>query len=92
MSGQGERHEHRLSMKGRQELFVGGVNEVDRFDEASVVLRTSEGELTVEGDELKIGTLDTDKGVVSVSGRINGIFYTSEDTGEKKGLFKRIFG
>ena len=83
---------HELIMKQRREINVCGVKDIESFDETGAVMQTVDGILTVEGEELKIGTLDTDRGVVSVSGRINGIFYTSEDTGEKKGLFKRIFG
>jgi sporulation protein YabP len=91
MNGQTEKQKHEIVLKNRRELTVQGVQEVDSFDENSAVLNTVVGELTVEGEELKIGTLDTEKGVVTVSGRINGVFYSEDQPKEKRGIFKRIF-
>jgi sporulation protein YabP len=91
MNGQTEKQKHEIVLKNRRELTVQGVQEVDSFDENSAVLNTVVGELTVEGEELKIGTLDTEKGVVTVSGRINGVFYSADQPKEKRGIFKRIF-
>ena len=52
----------------------------------------ADGTLTVEGEELKIGTLDTERGEVSLSGKINGLFYSDDGhSSEKKGLFSKMF-
>ena len=90
MSGQ-DRQEHEIFVNQRQEMSVRGVKDIDSFDETGAVLQTVEGELTVEGSELKIGILDTDKGVVTITGKINGIFYSGENTQEKKGIISRFF-
>ena len=34
---------HRLTLEGREKLTVGGVEDVERFDELSVVMRTVAG-------------------------------------------------
>lgn len=82
--------EHKLVLVARNELMLSGVEEVIGFDEENVHVRSSEGELYVEGNEIKIGTLDTESGNVTLSGRIDAIYYISEHGGKKKrGIFAR---
>ena len=90
MNGQTEKQHHEFTVNMRREMKIEGVREVDRFDETEVVLRTAGGEMTVEGSELKIGVLDTQKGLVTLSGRIDGVFYSAENTVEKKGFLGRL--
>ena len=82
---------HDILLKQRREMSLCGVTDIESFDESGAVLRTTEGELTIEGEDIKIGTLDTDKGLVSVTGRINGIYYTDDRVIEKKGIISRLF-
>ena len=79
-----------LSLKGRREMSISGVEEMLEFDEENVRMRSVDGELVVEGNEIKIGTLDTDRGIVTLCGKINGIYYTVEPEREKKGFFGRL--
>ena len=79
-----------ISLKGRREMTICGVEEVVEFDEESVRLKSVDGELFVEGNDIKIGALDTDRGIVELSGRINGVYYTAEPDREKKGFFGRL--
>ena len=75
----------------RQKLEVSGVDEVIRFDDNFALLKTTCGELNIEGKNIKIGVLDTDKGLVSLEGEIDGIYYTNENKQQKSGLFGRFF-
>ena len=78
-------------LKDRARLDVDGVSDVVSFDEAVVILRTALGGMTVEGDGLHITRLDLEKGLLSLEGRIGGIFYTGESgTGKKGGFFSRL--
>ena len=86
-----ERQLHELVMKQRREMMICGVKDIESFDETGAVMQTVDGMLTVEGEELKIGTLDTDAGVVSVTGRISGLYYTDERSTEKKSIISRLF-
>lgn len=79
-----------IILRGRSELTVGGVEEVINFDEEGVRLKSVDGEMIIEGNDIKIGTLDTDRGVVSMRGRINGIYFASDPDKQKKGLFGKI--
>ena len=91
MNGQTERSVHEFSVKQRKEMQVLGVKDIDSFDETGAVLRTTEGIMTVEGNELKIGVLDTERGIVTVSGKINAVFYSGDNTEEKRGIISRLF-
>ncbi len=71
-------------------MSITSVIEVINFDEESVRLCTSDGELLIEGTDIKIGTLDTERGVVKLTGNINGIYYVSEPSSEKKGFFGKL--
>ncbi len=91
MSGQTDKKEHEFIVKKRREMRVSGVTDIDSFDENGTVLQTVNGLMTIEGETLKIGELDTEKGIVTVSGKINSIYYSSDEKIEKKGLISRIF-
>lgn len=85
-----DKREHEIHITKRGFMSVSGVEEVVSFDESSVTLISVEGELVVEGEGIKIGALDTDRGVVTLSGRIDGFFYVSEEKNEKRGFFSRF--
>ena len=78
---------HNITVNDRKHLNVDGITEVISFDEASVCLTTLCGDLYIDGTELHITTLDTDRGVVSVDGNIAAIYYARESAKEKRSLF-----
>jgi sporulation protein YabP len=80
-----------LQLTMRKHLDVNGVIDVIRFDDAAVVLQTVCGELTIEGGGLKMSVLDKDKGIVSLDGQVDSIYYSEETNETKKRLFGRIF-
>jgi sporulation protein YabP len=75
----------------RKQLEVNGIIDVVRFDDLAVVLQTVCGELTVEGSGLKMSVLDTDKGIVSLDGQVDSIYYSDDIKETKKKLFGRVF-
>lgn len=81
------KREHTLTLKDRARMEIGGVVEVSSFDEEAVVLVTVCGALTVEGTELRVGTLDLTRGVVSVDGSITAFYYEEEARSHRKGFF-----
>ncbi len=80
---------HGVLIRGRSHLEITAVTDVISFDEESVNLETEMGEMLVDGEGLHVGTLDTQKGVVVIDGRINGLYYRTEQP-RKKGI-GRIF-
>ena len=85
-----DRAKGEIIMRSRSELDIVGVDEVINFDEDQVHLKSVDGEMMVEGEGIKIDTLDTDRGVVKLNGRINAIYYASDPEKTKKGFFGKL--
>ena len=81
-----------LLLKGRRELCVEGVKEVESFDENGAVLQTVDGELVVEGREIRLCDLDAVGEQVRITGRIDALMYSQDTSEKKKGLRSRLFG
>ena len=86
-----EGKKHTLCVTARARASLTGVCDVQSFDERVVILKTDCGEMTVEGEELRVGTLDVEKGVVELTGRISALYY-SDGAPAKKGLRARFWG
>ena len=80
---------HRIEMTDRSDLSITGVSDVINFDETSVVLETSGGILSIDGEELHIVNLNVDSGEITVSGSVNGIIYPQSMTKGGGGFFRR---
>lgn len=78
-----------IYLKGRKEMKIDGVKDVESFDESLLILQSTEGEITIEGNDLKVEVLDIDKGIVELKGRIDSIFYSNEDKKTKKSMWNR---
>ena len=79
-----------IILHSRTTLDIVGVDEVINFDEEQVHLRSVDGEMMIEGEGIKIDSLDTDRGVVKLNGRINAIYYASDPEKTKKGFFGKL--
>ena len=86
----GEGSAHTLSVTARKSATLTGVQEVQSFDERCVILKTDCGDMTVEGEDLRVGTLDVERGIVALTGRICALYY-SDAPSAKKGLRARLF-
>ena len=82
---------HHILLEGREQLTVSGVEEVESFDENTIVMLTNRGPLIVRGEELHIEKLSLDGGDLKVEGTIDSLTY--EDSGRDRagGLFARLF-
>ena len=82
---------HHLILEDREKLTVSGVEEVESFDENTIVMDTAQGVLVVRGEELHIEKLSLDGGDLKVEGDIDSLTY--EDSGREKagGLLARLF-
>jgi len=82
---------HRLELTGREQLTVSGVEDVERFDENSIIMSTCAGTLIVTGENLHIGKLSLDGGELHVDGRIDSLAY-EEGGAAQSSFFRRLFG
>ncbi len=79
-----------IIIENRSRLSVSGVEDVENFDDSTVVLYTNRGNLSITGTGLHIERLSLETGELAVEGVINGIEYsdTSMQTG---GFWSRLF-
>jgi len=81
---------HHVIMEGRSRLSVSGVEDVESFDEQSIVCATSRGVLVIRGRDLRIGRLNTEGGDLNVEGTVDALEY-EDTTAPSGGFFSRIF-
>jgi len=82
--------QHDVVLKGRKDLSLTGVEKVDTFDEHEVVVITSLGSLSIQGQALHIRHLDLEKGDMHLDGQVESLAYREGQRGKRKGLLGRI--
>ena len=81
--------EHSITLKDRSNLHISGIEHIYSFNK-KVELRTSAGEMVIEGENLDMGKLSLDESVISVEGTINSIVYSKERKPQES-FIKRLF-
>ena len=76
-----------ITLRDRTMLKITGIGEVSSFAEVGIVLASVNGDISVDGSDLKIVSLSSETGEIEISGRVNGVFYIEERP--KKKLFGR---
>ena len=82
---------HAVTLSERGKLTVTGVDEVLRFDEEEVEMRTARGDLLVRGSELRVGRLAIDSGELTIDGTVDELVYTDAPQ-HGAGFWGRLFG
>lgn len=80
---------HSIQMD-RKKATISGVEELESFNETEVILSTSAGGLSVEGENLHIEKLNLDDGQVIISGYIFAVVYAEEQP-QSKGFFGKLW-
>ena len=78
---------HRLELEGRERLTVSGVEDVERFDESTIVMATCAGTMVISGEGLHIGKLSLDGGEMHV----DAVSY-EDAPAPRMSLLSRLFG
>ena len=82
---------HHIILEEREQLSISGVEEVESFDENTILLITAQGALEIQGEGLHIEKLSLDGGDLKVEGRVNALLY-GEENRPRGGLFARLLG
>lgn len=82
---------HRVVMEGRQSLRVSGVEDIESFDDDTVVIYTVDGTMTVKGMDFRINKLSVEDGELEIDGDVDSILYSDSRKEEHGGFFGRIF-
>lgn len=85
-----ESNGHKVTLVGREKLEITGVEEVESFDESTIIMSTNLGALIVRGEELHIETLSLDGGALKVEGKVESLTY-EEFHEPRGGLLSRLF-
>lgn len=83
---------HNVIIEKREKISISGVENVESFDEDKIVAETSEGTLTLEGENLHINSLSVEEGEMTVEGYIYSLVYSDGQTNFSGGsIFARLF-
>ena len=80
---------HHIILEDRERLTVSGVEEVESFDENTIIMTTVKGTLVVRGEDLHIEKLSLDGGDLRVEGVVDSLSY-EDDSRERGGFFARL--
>lgn len=84
--------EHAINIISRKHMDISGVRDVESFDEEGATLITACGRLTLEGKNIKVSSLDVERGVVKIEGQIDALFYSDIREDSRRGIFGRKLG
>ncbi|MBE6114044.1 MAG: sporulation protein YabP [Erysipelotrichaceae bacterium] len=82
---------HNIVLKDRKVLEITGVKQIDSFDNKEFLMETSQGWMLIEGNELVLGKLDTERGEVIIKGLIDAIRYLANKKSEKENVWGKLF-
>lgn len=83
---------HRIVLEEREQLTISGVEEVESFDEGSILLTTRRGGLEIQGEGLHIEKLSLDGGDLKVEGLVTSLTYDMDAAERGGGLLRRLLG
>lgn len=82
---------HNIILEDRKMLSISGVEDIDSFDENTVVVFTQMGELTIRGHNLHINKLNVDTGELTMDGEIFALIYSEQTQKKQSGVFSKMF-
>ena len=84
---------HNIIMENRRKLSVSGVEDVESFDEDSIILYTHAGLMTIKGCDLHINKLSVETGEVAIEGEISSVTYSDDEMskGHGAGFLSKLF-
>lgn len=84
---------HNIILENREKISISGVDDVESFDEESILLHTQMGMLSLKGVDLRIIKFNVDIGELVIEGGIDELVYSDNDGYlKKRGLFSKLFG
>lgn len=83
---------HNVIIKDRKIMELTGVKQIDSFDANEFLIETAQGWMLIQGKELKLGKLDTERGDVVIKGVIESMTYVTNKKGNgKESMITKIF-
>lgn len=67
---------HDLIVESRKKVTMTGINDVESFDEETIIAQSGCGEISLHGKGLRISRLSVESGDMTVEGEINSVIYS----------------
>ncbi len=80
---------HTLILEARNKLSLSGVTQIGAFDEESLTVYTSYGEINITGENIQVSVMNTETGEVCAQGKIDSVKY-SDKYSKKSGFFAKV--
>ena len=80
-----------ILVEDRNRVTITGVEQVDSFNDNTIILRTIKGGMVIKGEGLNVGKLNLDDGNIKIDGIINGISYIDKELSQKGNIIGKIF-
>ena len=84
-----------ITVIDRKEISLTNVNNVISFNESEFLVDTNLGKLKIDGKNLTIGKMDTEKKELIIKGNIDSIIYlkstNDKNTEKKESVFTKLF-
>lgn len=77
-----------INIEDRKKMSITGVEQVESFNDNTIVLTTINGGMIIKGEDLNISKLNLEDGNVRIEGKINGVNYSARDLSSKNILGK----
>lgn len=85
--------EQNIYLENREKINITGIENVESFNEHTIIINTIRGLLTIKGQSLHICKLNIEEGNVKIDGSVDSLIYSNKSSsGSKgKGLLSRMF-
>lgn len=87
----GKSQPHNVILENRRRLSLSGVTDVDHFDERGILLYTQQGELTIQGKNLHVNSVNVETGDMEIEGDIWSLSYGDKDRKTAAGVLGKLF-
>lgn len=82
---------HNIIMENRKALTISGVNDIDSFDEHTIIIFTELGELIIKGRDLHITSMSVETGELIMDGEVSSLTYGEGDRRTPNNFLARLF-
>lgn len=82
---------HSIIIEDRKRISVTGISDVGKFDENSITLFSSMGEMEIKGENLQVVDLSIERGELTAEGTVISVEY-SDNVKKDGGFFSRLLG
>ena len=80
---------HNVYINNRSGIEITGINDVSGFSDTVVEAEYADGNIAVEGNDLKIVDFSCQSGLLRITGSVNAVYYYGASHKKRKGLFTK---